>query len=172
MAAASSPSARPGSAWWRWAMPTATRTVPTAPWWRWTRPRHPPHRPVSMDVALIDLTDLPDTGLGSRVELWGEQVPVNHIAQAAGTIAYELLCNVKRVRLEIEYARLNSATPGLARKAVHRDPEAPALLSAQFGFDDHASHLRPARSIVTVTPLGVRRHQMAPWSRARWRRRL
>ncbi len=55
---------------------------------------------VSMDMMTIDLTDLPDAGLGSRVELWGGNIPVNRIAQAAGTIAYELLCNVKRVRLE------------------------------------------------------------------------
>lgn len=55
---------------------------------------------VSMDMLTIDLTDLPDAGLGSRVELWGGNIPVNRIAQAAGTIAYELLCNVKRVRFE------------------------------------------------------------------------
>lgn len=58
---------------------------------------------VSMDMLTIDLTELPDAGLGSRVELWGAQVPVNRIAQAAGTIAYELLCNVKRVG--VEYVR-------------------------------------------------------------------
>ncbi len=55
---------------------------------------------VSMDMLTIDLTDLPAAGLGSRVELWGANVPVNRIAAAAGTIAYELLCNVKRVRFE------------------------------------------------------------------------
>ncbi|MHB1372705.1 MAG: alanine racemase [Thauera sp.] len=53
---------------------------------------------VSMDMLTIDLTDLVGTGVGSRVELWGRQVAVNRIAAAAGTIAYELLCNVKRVR--------------------------------------------------------------------------
>jgi len=53
---------------------------------------------VSMDMLTVDLTDHPEAVLGSRVELWGRQVPVNHIAAAAGTIAYELLCNVKRVR--------------------------------------------------------------------------
>jgi alanine racemase len=58
---------------------------------------------VSMDMLTIDLTELPGAGLGSRVELWGDQVPVNRIAQAAGTIAYELLCNVKRVG--VEYVR-------------------------------------------------------------------
>ncbi|CAI08114.1 alanine racemase [Aromatoleum aromaticum] len=55
---------------------------------------------VSMDLLTIDLTDLPDAGLGSRVELWGANIPVNRIAQAAKTISYELLCNVKRVRFE------------------------------------------------------------------------
>ncbi|BBO99603.1 alanine racemase [Sulfuriferula nivalis] len=53
---------------------------------------------VSMDMLMVDLTDLPETGLGSRVELWGDQVSVNEVARRAGTIAYELLCNVKRVR--------------------------------------------------------------------------
>lgn len=52
---------------------------------------------VSMDMLTIDLTDLPDTGIGSAVELWGNHVSVNQVAKAAGTIAYELLCNVKRV---------------------------------------------------------------------------
>lgn len=52
---------------------------------------------VSMDMLTVDLTDLPTAGLGSRVELWGANIPVNRVAEAAGTIAYELLCNVKRV---------------------------------------------------------------------------
>jgi alanine racemase len=52
---------------------------------------------VSMDVLTVDLTDLPEAGIGSRVELWGRQVSVNQVAAAAGTISYELLCNVKRV---------------------------------------------------------------------------
>jgi alanine racemase len=55
---------------------------------------------VSMDLLTVDLTDLHGVGPGSRVELWGATVPVNRVAAAAGTIAYELLCNVKRVRFE------------------------------------------------------------------------
>ena len=55
---------------------------------------------VSMDMLTVDLTDLPGAGIGSAVELWGPQVPVNRIAEAAGTISYELLCNVKRARFE------------------------------------------------------------------------
>jgi alanine racemase len=56
-----------------------------------------------MDMLTIDLTEVPEAGIGSRVELWGAHVPVNRIAEAAGTIGYELLCNVKRVRFEYRH---------------------------------------------------------------------
>jgi alanine racemase len=54
---------------------------------------------VSMDMLTVDLSALPHAQIGSTVELWGEVVPVNQVASAANTIAYELLCNVKRVPL-------------------------------------------------------------------------
>jgi alanine racemase len=47
---------------------------------------------VSMDMLFADLTDVPEMGVGSPVELWGEQVPVDAVAEKAGTIGYELLC--------------------------------------------------------------------------------
>lgn len=47
---------------------------------------------VSMDMLCVDLTALPDAGVGSRVTLWGEGQPVEEVATAAGTINYELLC--------------------------------------------------------------------------------
>lgn len=53
---------------------------------------------VSMDMLTVDLTDLPTAGLGSQVELWGSQVRANEVAQRADTIAYQLFCNLKRVR--------------------------------------------------------------------------
>ncbi|MCL6262624.1 alanine racemase [Craterilacuibacter sp. RT1T] len=53
---------------------------------------------VSMDMLTVDLTDLPAAGLGSEIELWGDTINVNEVAACAGTIAYELLCNVKRAR--------------------------------------------------------------------------
>ena len=53
---------------------------------------------VSMDMLFIDLTDIPQAKIGSHVELWGDQVLANDVAKAAGTIAYELFCNVKRVK--------------------------------------------------------------------------
>jgi len=60
---------------------------------------------VSMDMMTVDLSDLPGEGVGSPVELWGTQVPVDTVARQAGTIAYELLCNVKRVPLVYDEAR-------------------------------------------------------------------
>jgi alanine racemase len=35
---------------------------------------------------------LPQANIGSPVTLWGEGLPVDEVAQAAGTIGYELLC--------------------------------------------------------------------------------
>ncbi len=47
---------------------------------------------VSMDMLCADLSDIPEARTGSRVVLWGEGVPVEHVAAAAGTVGYELLC--------------------------------------------------------------------------------
>jgi alanine racemase len=49
---------------------------------------------VSMDMLTINLTDCPEVGIGDAVELWGSQIPVERIARQAGTIAYELICQV------------------------------------------------------------------------------
>jgi alanine racemase len=56
---------------------------------------------VSMDMINIDLRPLSDALVGDPVTLWGEGLPVDEIAQRAGTISYELLCQVTaRVRME------------------------------------------------------------------------
>ncbi|MEW5756610.1 MAG: alanine racemase [Pseudomonadota bacterium] len=49
---------------------------------------------VSMDMICVDLRSAPQARLGDSVVLWGAGLPVEEIAQAAGTIAYELLCGV------------------------------------------------------------------------------
>lgn len=49
---------------------------------------------VSMDMMTVDVSDLQGVHLGSTVELWGNQLPVDVVAQQAGTISYELLCAV------------------------------------------------------------------------------
>jgi alanine racemase len=49
---------------------------------------------VSMDMITVDLRTVPEARAGSRVVLWGESLPADEIAAQAGTIAYELFCNV------------------------------------------------------------------------------
>jgi alanine racemase len=59
---------------------------------------------VSMDMLTVDLTHLPNAGVGSTVELWGSRVPVAAIAKSASRSPYELLCSVKRAPLMHENA--------------------------------------------------------------------
>jgi alanine racemase len=47
---------------------------------------------VSMDMLYADLSNLPQAGVGSRVVLWGEGMPIEEVAHAAGTVSYELMC--------------------------------------------------------------------------------
>ena len=47
---------------------------------------------VSMDMLACDLTDIPEARVGSPVVLWGEGLPADDVAAAAGTLAYELFC--------------------------------------------------------------------------------
>ncbi|MFI8607026.1 alanine racemase [Pseudomonas sp. NPDC077649] len=49
---------------------------------------------VSMDMLTVDITDLPEAGIDSPVELWGANLPVDEVAAACGTIGYELLTKV------------------------------------------------------------------------------
>ena len=56
---------------------------------------------VSMDMITVDVTDLEAINAGDPVTLWGPGLPVNEVADAAGTIAYELLTRMTgRVALE------------------------------------------------------------------------
>jgi len=48
----------------------------------------------------VDLSDLPQSRVGSKVVLWGDGMPIEEVAQAAGTISYELMCALTaRVRI-------------------------------------------------------------------------
>lgn len=55
---------------------------------------------VSMDMLTVDLTGLPQAGVGTKVELWGPGLPVAEVAAAAGSSPYRLLSGLKRVRRE------------------------------------------------------------------------
>jgi alanine racemase len=53
---------------------------------------------VSMDMTLVDMTDVPDVRLHDRVTLMGEenglQVPAEDIAKTVGTLSYEITCGI------------------------------------------------------------------------------
>jgi alanine racemase len=51
---------------------------------------------VSMDMITIDLDGQPEARVGDPVVLWGRGLPVERVAEAGGTIPYELLCRVTR----------------------------------------------------------------------------
>ncbi len=55
---------------------------------------------VSMDMLAVDLSPIPKAQVGSKVTLWGQDLSADEVAQAAGTIAYELFCAIApRVRM-------------------------------------------------------------------------
>ena len=56
---------------------------------------------VSMDMLAVDLTPVPNAGVGSEVTLWGHGpngtvLAIDDVARAAGTIGYELMCALAR----------------------------------------------------------------------------
>jgi len=53
---------------------------------------------VSMDMLTVDLTDHPQAGIGSEVQLWGGQaLSLSQLAPRCNVSAYQLPCAVKRV---------------------------------------------------------------------------
>ncbi len=59
---------------------------------------------VCMDMTMIDVTDIPEAKEGDEVEIFGKNLPVQEVAQLAGTIAYEIMTGIsqreKRVYME------------------------------------------------------------------------
>ena len=53
---------------------------------------------VSMDLTLVDVTDVPGVAVGERVTLLGAdaglEVPAEEIARTVGTLSYEITCGV------------------------------------------------------------------------------
>ena len=57
---------------------------------------------VTMDLTMVDVTEVPDVAVGDEVVLFGEQqgasLPVEEVAQGSETLPYEVLCTIgKRV---------------------------------------------------------------------------
>jgi alanine racemase len=63
---------------------------------------------VSMDMVTVDLTPVPEAGMGSEVTLWGRAtngavLGIDEVAQAAGTLGYELMCALApRVPVQVD----------------------------------------------------------------------
>jgi alanine racemase len=57
---------------------------------------------VSMDLIAIDLRQAPEAQVGDRVVLWGRGLPVEEIAEHAGTISYDLTCGMTKRVLFVE----------------------------------------------------------------------
>ena len=51
---------------------------------------------ICMDMSMIDLTDKPNVGVASEVEIFGKNNPIEEMAAAGGTIPYELVCAVSK----------------------------------------------------------------------------
>ena len=49
---------------------------------------------ISMDSMQVDSTDCPDLEVGDYVELFGETIMLDEVAESVGTISYELLCGI------------------------------------------------------------------------------
>jgi alanine racemase len=71
---------------------------------------------VSMDMVTVDLTSCPGAEIGDPVILWGRGLPVEKVAEGAGTIPYELVCRItRRVRYRGLTAQVGAAGgPGSA----------------------------------------------------------
>lgn len=62
---------------------------------------------VSMDMLTVDLTDLPHVKEGALVELWGDDVRANEVADHCDTISYTLFTGVTR-RVPLRYINRSS----------------------------------------------------------------
>ncbi len=49
---------------------------------------------ISMDSFAVDITDIPEANVGTKVKLFGTGLPVEELASSAGTIPYEIFTNL------------------------------------------------------------------------------
>lgn len=51
---------------------------------------------ICMDIMMIDVTDVPKCTIGTEVEIFGDNISINEIAQQLDTIPYEVLTSVSK----------------------------------------------------------------------------
>lgn len=49
---------------------------------------------ICMDMCMLDVTDVPEAQIGDAVTVFGDGAPLQILADAIGTITYELMCSV------------------------------------------------------------------------------
>jgi alanine racemase len=68
---------------------------------------------VSMDMIAVDLTPCPTAKVGDPVILWGNDLPIEEVAQFTDNVSYDLLTGVQN-RVKFHWTRnINSPTNGL-----------------------------------------------------------
>ena len=51
---------------------------------------------VCMDMTMIDITDIPDVKESAIVEIFGKNIPIQLLANWAGTIPYEIMTGINQ----------------------------------------------------------------------------
>ncbi len=64
---------------------------------------------ICMDMCMVDITNVPDAQVGDELTLFGydpdgQRVPVERLAEASGTISYEILCTLSKRIARLYYS--------------------------------------------------------------------
>lgn len=51
---------------------------------------------ICMDLCMVDATQAPELRTGEEIEIFGPHIPVEAVAELAGTIQYEILCGINK----------------------------------------------------------------------------
>jgi alanine racemase len=99
-----------------------------------------------MDLTMVDLTPVPEAGVGDDVVLFGEQdgtaLPLEEIAEGSRTLSYEIMCTIgKRVtRIYVRGGRpvkltslVGERTEWVEQAADHFRMRAEAVVAAKRG---------------------------------------
>ena len=89
---------------------------------------------VSMDMLCIDLTDVPQAGLGRPSSCGASNVLASEVAAAADTIPYQIFCNLRRV------PRLYSGVEPGATNRLSEQVQAPSVVNTERCRHDNAQY--------------------------------
>ena len=58
-----------------------------------------------MDMLMLDISHITGVTVGDKVTLWGQGLPIEKIAKAAGTIPYVLMTSIRRKRIKLQHIK-------------------------------------------------------------------